>query len=558
MLTMDLDIFNLSFSDLLVHITMSAIKELQSILQNNDDGWIELDVFAVYLRKHILPGDKMQRIYLSSLKRHRDCRIIGGRSVINVASVLKYIFMHDHELSLCRNVADYVTHLFIGTQTLEGGRIDLYNRITNDNITDKYLYSITSPHVTLNSSNVGTLSSKDVDYEKCFTADQWKLILLFEHHFTIACPNYHNMNPTEQDQERWKYYHQCIKAKDFATDFQLLCSASIAHHDDRMHTTALHEGMHIFGYQQHIPLKIDQDIQTSIQTNFEGSNARVVTVDHTNSYDDNSILVFIENDHQMHHHTRANHVAEVLENKHNLRTKTCIYLKSGTFDKYMEKAGKVARFRLRDDYLFYKLTACIVFQWEPDSYYDLPIPCDHSKCSSCYPSLLAPPLHIRDFDILSEWVVGIPLPIQIIFEKMINKEVLYCAKDKERYLRKKLNRAYLLFHALLNILNKNFIGILQTATTDELIMNYKSVNTVFDITNSAGITLSLSTAERLIHSNALDDQQYFETFLKTSLMQYQTDVGFHVKPVNLRMCKATILIDNLVRLLQRTDPKPGR
>ena len=135
-----------------------------------------------------------------------------------------------------------------------------------------------------------------------------------------------------------------------------------------------------------------------------------------------------------------------------------------------------------------------------------------SKCQACYPPSLSPALTLENFDILTEWMLGVPLPVQIVLERFVNKASLVHAKDKVKYMRKKLDRMFFLYHAFLNCLNQRYLGILQSATSDELLMNYKTVGTVFDITCNAGISSSLKTAESLLKQNADDDRQYFKYF----------------------------------------------
>ena len=49
--------------------------------------------------------------------------------------------------------------------------------------------------------------------------------------------------------------------------------------------------------------------------------------------------------------------------------------------------------------------------------------------------------------------------------------------------------------------NKNYIGVLQQANTDELAMHYQSITTVFSITSNTGISSSYVTAENKIRES---------------------------------------------------------
>ena len=159
------------------------------------------------------------------------------------------------------------------------------------------------------------------------------------------------------------------------------------------------------------------------------------------------------------------------------------------------------------------------------------MPSTEQKCATCFPDSLPPPLDIKTFDILQEWYLAVPMPFQILLETFLPKRSLYRAANKERFLRKKFTRLFTLYDAALNCYNKHYTGILQIANTDELLMHYKNACTVFDITSNAGVTKSLKHAERQLKVCTMDDQQYWETFLKGSLTQYNTSSGVVCKPV---------------------------
>ena len=72
---------------------------------------------------------------------------------------------------------------------------------------------------------------------------------------------------------------------------------------------------------------------------------------------------------------------------------------------------------------------------------------------------------------------------------------------------------------------------MQSANTDELMMHYKSVRTVFDITRSAVLTRPLKHAEKLIIPHGIDDYVYYNTFIKGTTKFQNT--GIHKRKMGL-------------------------
>ncbi|CAC5356709.1 unnamed protein product [Mytilus coruscus] len=131
------------------------------------------------------------------------------------------------------------------------------------------------------------------------------------------------------------------------------------------------------------------------------------------------------------------------------------------------------------------------------------------------------------------------------------------SKHNDDLLTTKLDRLYGLYDAMLNRFNRTFIGILQQANTDELAMHFKSVTSVFSITNSTGISTSLIQAERKIKERTANDLCYYNTYLKRYPLRYETQEGELENLVSLQECHLILMMDNLVRLITYSDPNPG-
>ena len=120
-------------------------------------------------------------------------------------------------------------------------------------------------------------------------------------------------------------------------------------------------------------------------------------------------------------------------------------------------------------------------------------------------------------------------------------------------MRHKTSKLYRLHDILLNIFNRNYIGIYQQANSKELLVEYKSVSSVFDVTSSVGATTSLTAAETNLRKKSNDELCYFNTYLKQHKLKYTSFSGQTYEEVSLRQCHLILMFDNLVRLKTTRD-----
>ena len=108
-------------------------------------------------------------------------------------------------------------------------------------------------------------------------------------------------------------------------------------------------------------------------------------------------------------------------------------------------------------------------------------------CVVCFQNVLTflnNPLDWRNLNIQREWVLNVPLEIQELFLTLfVNSDSARRSDNVMTFLRSKLTKLFLLFDAGLNTFNRLYSGILQKINTEELIVNYHSISTVFDITS---------------------------------------------------------------------------
>ncbi|XP_052258558.1 uncharacterized protein LOC127863212 [Dreissena polymorpha] len=184
-------------------------------------------------------------------------------------------------------------------------------------------------------------------------------------------------------------------------------------------------------------------------------------------------------------------------------------------------------------------------------------------CAECFSSIChhsADALDWRSFDVVTEWLHHVPIEIQLFFSTwFVNKRSIKKSRTPSEYLQTKTTKLYALFDAGLSLLNRNYHGVIQQLNSEDLLINYHSLTTVFDITSSFGCTYSLKTAERWLKMASDPNVSHFETFINRYPLTYQThfETKARTHNVSLQDCYLVFFMDNLVRLTTHEDPDPG-
>ena len=184
---------------------------------------------------------------------------------------------------------------------------------------------------------------------------------------------------------------------------------------------------------------------------------------------------------------------------------------------------------------------------------------DDSPCKSCSFSMTSiKPLSLKGFDIHQKWFLDTPTETQLLLESFVNRRSLKKASDKASFLVQKLEKLFRLYDSLLNTHNRNYIGIFQQANANELLIEYKSVNSVFDVTSSAGATTSLAYAELNLKKHADEDLYYYKTYLQRHNLLFDNVTVGQKESVYLRECHLILMLDNLVRLKNAGETTTSR
>ena len=179
-------------------------------------------------------------------------------------------------------------------------------------------------------------------------------------------------------------------------------------------------------------------------------------------------------------------------------------------------------------------------------------------CQHCFGDFkfLTDPLDIHHFNIGREWSLYVPLSLQIHLGQIFSN--IY-ETTSNASIRQKTASLFCLFEAQLKTSNQSYSGFIQDLCTDELLVNYHNISTVFALTSHTGITHSQRTGDRRLRKKSDDELCYYNTYIKQYSLKYKAVNAMEEEEhqVCLRECYLALLMDNLVHLTMKSDPLPG-
>lgn len=539
---------------------------------DDDDGtkWVDVDEFYSYVKSHHKANDKIKEIRRNIIVReisgHKDSikNEGNGTRFIKFSSVLRYLFSHYDDLEICKALCKDAEKTILGKDgAFSKTTYELYKAIVCSPALNSDLYPILFNDLNVDELNILSLEK---DYKKDYNDDQWKKIVLFEWHFNkqfnMQENCYSTMTYEEKMKKKWLYFDECVALKTLSRSFLDASQQTIKVRALRKAAADENESVELTASMQHRPNIIDTQIINELTAIFPGLVENVVTVSHLSTGHDNTVDVYIElaTDECGELNLIAQFIKIKLENDHKLCCRNMIFLSCDSLSSY-RRSGSFARFTLGDDFYAGKLADFVVHFLSVPKDPECEINAESGvRCSSCYNASLPKPLSFIDFDIVTEWFIDVPLQVQIMLESFINRASLQASQkyDSQSFLKGKLQRLYTTYDTLLNTYSKNHIGLMQQANTEELLMNYRSVNTVFSVTSSSGASLSLTSADQSLRQKADEDLRHYETYVKRYPLVYTTLAGEEIeKQINLQECHLVVALDNLVRLRYNNDPNPG-
>ena len=518
--------------------------------ESSSVNYVAFDSFVKYIKEN-------DEVRTSNIKRS-----LGGLQTFNnivsvpVPSILKYCFTHADSLKSCKYIAKVVENELLSTecdQTISS-TLDLYKLIAKTKfLNNQHLYS----DVIVDESHISTLL---IDHKKYFSnAESWQKILWFENNFSKSV-NYqlYEVGYEELVSLKFSSFQSLLSFKDCSEKLINNSKKHIKDKQKRIATADTYSDIEVIGKKRHNPSIIDNEVFALFQKYCDNKIKNVIIFDTAESVCKNSIQVVVStSSRELPYDPKdlSERAFYFLKRKHGLNI-DCIYFTQSDHLKQYEGEDYVLRFSLRDAIASHKVPE-IFFIWKYDDVVDDSEDTEikttiKEYCEECYDQGIKP-LQIDNFDILSEWFLETPAEIQILFENFINKKSSKKAKNPDEFVRHKISKLYRLHDILLNIFNRNYIGIYQQANSKELLVEYKSVSSVFDVTSSVGATTSLTAAETNLRKKSNDELCYFNTYLKQHKLKYTSFSGQTNEEVSLRQCHLILMFDNLVRLKTTRD-----
>ena len=523
---------------------------------SDQDHFVFFDEF--YEHVHKTDGSLKKYNVKRSFQRQNSLKTSDEKEVITVSSIIHYCFQQQTSSVTCKNIARQIENELLygkneNPSSYVSSTLDLYKLICKTSLSESLLFE----QIQFDEQSVKTLLT---DHKPCFKLDEWRKIVWFENHFSKS----HETDDLGYEEIlRLKYakFQSILSFKECSSVWSKLSSQSIRDKFKRFELSDEQNKAEIVADKRHLPFIIDDDLKSMIE-GLTGENViqHVVSFDITSSVERNVIQVVIAlSDNVIPNEVQdlCSQVFYSVKRRHGVNVDKILFIPKEELSDYT-KENIVSRFHLRD-VIETKRLQSVIYSWDGEALYDDSDRCDTAEaCETCFSITETKPLTSRSFDLIHEWYMELPIETQILFESFINKDSLRRCKDPEKLFRQKLENLYCIYDSLLNVKNKHFVGIFQRNKSKELLIGYKSVKSVFNITSSAGATTSLSTAEDKLKDEATDDLLYYNTFLKHHELVYNTVADGTKTSTNLRQCHLILMLDNLVRWHHADDVRPGQ
>ena len=546
---------------------------LKLALRTEEQTWIPVDKFLEFVRNAKTQDERLHKTsFPKKSNLQREIRNFGNDHLhendqnnvkASMKAIYRFIFNHCNDLAVFEKLCNEICKVTSSFKQGKGEEEDetcflLYERICESRFCNDLLCSVSSLP---SESDLKTLhlSLKETFAE----GNKWFNICWFEYHFQQSSYYCESHDLVKQTHEKWKFFDELIMIKNASSIWLKESKSYMTVLNERQRAGRVTQTIQLYAHNPHRPDIIEQDVRESIEELYPDTVSAIVIAHHLSSKESNSFDIFIELSalglQLCSHDDIANLAKEKLLSSHSLYLRNTVFFKDGTFANYFEKETLTKRFQLRDDYIMGKFSSSTIASFS--SKIDTSLNIDHgNKCLKCFPEATLTPLTIQNFDIFYEWVQEIPAVTQILLDAFINQETVKRMSDNEnrrKYSKRKLEKLYGAFTILLNCHNRFHIGVLQEGLSKDLLLYHGNVSHVFNITNQTGVTASLKATGCMIDEAASDDRIYFSTYIKEHKLSYATMQGFKEQYITLKNCHLVVMLDNLVRLMFKTDPNPS-
>ena len=486
-----------------------------------------------------------------------------GVKKLRVTSVFRYLFSHFDDYEICQELCQDIICHSTGNQTKEK-----QDSKTNFNLYQKLISSCIIYH----NEQSAKIQDSELEYiqlnhKNLFTDSDWNQIKLFEWNFQ----NYTSVRDGTRYEtlleKKFKFDELCTATVASAVALQPVCEKAIRTNLARKAVSDVTlNGILVTANSKHRPELIEIEVRNVVKTSFGIELIRNVlcigcSKNCSHKTGIHLILELSANVDLSIIHDISTLLSNYIQRTHFEFVREMHFLKEGSIETKAD--GFPPRFCTRDLIQNRKINDKIVHSIlskgnENDDSLGSQESCLHGTfCTACfneYEKHLNYPLNVYSFDITKEWTIFMPLPLRLFFENIfVKKDTTHETKVS------KLSSLYCLTEALFNIKNKHYHGITQDVNTDELLIHYHNVSSVFEVTSHVGLTQSQRTGDRRLKYNADPELCYYQTYLRQYSLNYKAvhDSVECKHDVSLQQCHLALLMDNLVHLTIKTDPLPG-
>lgn len=536
---------------------LTLLRDL-NLKEISGDVFVCFNEFIQYLQKNHKPTDNLKNIKPSNVRReiegYSDAVEIEDNIVyLKFHSILRYVFSHADNLEICRKITFQLTkYILAGKKNEEEETIlQIYKTVVESKCFQQIYEQMTD-------CVVFEMPFIHNQYQCSFSEVDWQKVCLFEHHFAKYVG--HELTSYEKGiTERLKFLNMLNTVTDITATILDQANSSVQERNKRKTANDKLNGVLLNGVVNHDPVYLEKSMLAYTDTSAPDKVLRIVAVD----CDEN--CVHFKGIHTVMEVTGCLEEEELndlaflakcyIKRKHKEHCPEVVFVTPGTIKNYFTDEN-CSRYQFRDDLFHGKIDSIIYSvqtQDEPEEQEQR-----QDMCDACFhDEINISPLNWTTFDIMQEWYTDVPLIIQIILGSFINRSSIKKSKNTELFLKSKIEKLYMTYDRLLNVLNRKHIGVLQQRNTNELCAHFHSITSIFEITSAAGATSSLNEAERQLKERANKDLCYYNTFVKRYPVKSAQSLTESTSLVNLRDCILLFMMDNLVRLSKHQDTMRG-
>ena len=543
---------------------VSLLRPLSLEVDENGEGcWVKLESFVKILKSNHEPGDTIVAIRSDNVKKEinghkHGTKSIWGSDYVSYNSILRYIFHHNDQLIFCKRVCEQITQALLGSNDTASSIFEIYKTVALKPFHNKHIETLFQSN-SLIDTLIPTLFR---DYELHFTKEEWRRVVEFEFHFYQRYEQLlEKMSFEEQLKHRLDFLQELQNASALSNLLDTQAKYTIAQRIKRKQKREQETNPVIVASSKHNPKILDCEILTYLNT---PCITDIITADCTKSCShDFSIHVFVVLANGSFSNLDIPLVIQAvrcyLEKHHSSKCDEIVFVYQEKVNQFISEEGNHYRFHLRDAFLAGNIKSLYVWKSnttqaiEPSTTGIV----DINECSKCFVEYECDSLTVDNFNIIDEWNKSVPIHVQLLLESFINKDYVRRCEKKDSYIKDKLRNMYRLYDSLLHYYNLRYIGLFQERYTEDLMLNHKSLDTLFKITSDSGATVSLRLADHLVKKKANTELCYYNTYIKHYPIVYNSCLGIKTANLNLRECILTFMMDNLVKLRYHDDPYPG-